>query len=78
MLDELRGEDEDAELVAALTYAAKARIGPFRPAPLRAEMASRDMARLGRRGFDYGLARRILGLPTAAEAEALLRRLRRA
>ncbi len=45
---------------AAWKLARKRRLGPYRPATVRAEHRNRDMAPLGRAGFDYELARSVI------------------
>jgi regulatory protein len=51
----------DGELVAAVTYAKRRRLGPFRLDPeVRADRRDRDLAALGRSGFPYAIARRIV------------------
>ena len=67
--------DPDAELAAALLYAGRRRIGPFR-AERDPAQRPRDLARLARAGFDAAVAHRALDLPPA-EAEALLLQARR-
>ena len=66
------GEDDAAarELLAALRYAKRRRLGPFRPED-RAARRERDLAALGRQGFDYEIARRVVDSddPQALEAE---------
>ncbi len=60
----------DHALRAALRYARRRRLGPFRPRE-RAERRDRDLAALGRQGFDYETARRVVDCddPDALEAE---------
>jgi regulatory protein len=60
----------DAELRAALRYARRRRLGPFRLEG-RAERRDRDLAALGRQGFDYETARRVIDCqdPAALEEE---------
>ena len=60
-------EDPAAELEAALLYAARRRIGPFRPVPDPAA-EPRDLARLARAGFSAEVAKHALGL-SRKEAE---------
>lgn len=56
--------DEDTEgtldHAAALALARRRRLGPFRPAAARAAMRDKDLASLGRAGFDYATARSII------------------
>lgn len=64
----LAEEAKEPELAAALAYARRRRLGPFRPAAERAERRERDLAALGRRGFSYEMALRVID---AADAETL-------
>ena len=59
------------DLAAALTYARRRRLGPFR-SEARAERRDRDLAALGRQGFDYETARRVIDCddPAALKADA--------
>ena len=59
----LRGlaeEQPDPELAAAIAYARRRRLGPWRPAETRAEHRTKDLAALGRAGFGYGTARKVV------------------
>jgi len=62
----------DRELLAALRYARRRRLGPYRLQD-RAERRDRDLATLGRQGFDYETARRIIDSEDPAALEAELR-----
>lgn len=68
-LARLRDEAAEPELAAALTFARKRRLGPYRPAGGRAQERERDLARLGRQGFGYGTARRVIDAEDLAELE---------
>jgi regulatory protein len=68
-------EDPAAELAAALLYARRRRIGPFRPEP-DPDLRPRDLARMARAGFTAAAANQALDLP-ADEAEALVAQARR-
>lgn len=61
LIDEaLAGEETPArDLAAAVTYAKRRRLGPFR-LDERAERRAKDLAALGRQGFDYETARRVV------------------
>lgn len=59
-LARLKEESSDPEVEAAIVYARKRRLGPFRHQDQRAEKRERDMAALGRKGFSYDLVRRII------------------
>lgn len=64
-LGEAAGEPE---LAAALTFARRRRLGPYRAAA-RAERRERDLAALGRQGFDLALARRVIDACDIGELE---------
>lgn len=55
--DETEGEPDRA---AALSYARKKRLGPFRPPDLREEHRAKDIQTLARAGFGWDLAREII------------------
>jgi regulatory protein len=59
---------DDPEIAAAVAYARRRRLGPFRPPGQREERRERDLAALSRRGFAPGLALRVID---AEDAEAL-------
>ncbi len=77
-------DDPAAELAAAVLYASRRRMGPFRPSPsepVSGEAADparrmRELGRLARAGFPATIAGRVLDLPPE-EAEALLLEARR-
>ncbi len=76
-LDGLREEAAEPELAAALGYARRRRLGPYRGDPgsaearaARAAMREKDLAALGRQGFGYGLARRVIETDDLSELEA--------
>ena len=67
-------DDPEAELAAALAYARRRRIGPFRQPPDAAQHV-RDLGRLARAGFAQPVAERALRMePGAAEAVVLAAR----
>jgi len=57
------------ELRAALRYARRRRLGPYRLDD-RAERRDRDLAALGRQGFDFETARRVIDCEDPARLEA--------
>jgi len=64
---------EDApepDLAAAIAYARRRRIGPYRARGDRAELRERDLAALARQGFDYDTARRVIEADSAEALEA--------
>lgn len=60
----------DPELTAALAFARRKRLGPYRPEAQRAERRERDLAALDRRGFDLEIARKIIDASDLAALEA--------
>jgi regulatory protein len=67
----------ETDVQAAVRFARRRRLGPFRPAKERAARRDRDLAALGRAGFSYEVARRVVDAPTSDTlgAEALARTL---
>ena len=70
----LREEAAEPELAAALAYARRRRLGPYRDPAARAgldekERREKDLAALGRQGFGYDLARRVIETGDLAELE---------
>jgi regulatory protein len=60
-LAELREREPDAELTAAVAYARRRRLGPFRvDEDERAERARKDLAAMARAGFGFAVARRVI------------------
>jgi regulatory protein len=68
-LERLGAEAAEPELAAALAYARRRRLGPFRSPAARASHRERDLAALGRQGFGYGLTRRVIDTGDLAELE---------
>ncbi len=68
----LRESSSDPETEAAIVYARKRRLGPFRHPDQRQEKRERDMAALGRKGFGYELVRRIIDAESPESLEDLL------
>lgn len=74
-LAKLREESAEPELAAALIYARKRRLGPYRVSTKdqgtedQETDRERALAALGRRGFSYDLARRIIEANSATELE---------
>lgn len=76
LIETALAEDENGgpgrELRAALRYARRRRLGPYRlerrPGE-RAERRERDLAALGRQGFDYETARRVVDSEDPGELE---------
>lgn len=63
--------DGGVDLAAAVNYARRRRIGPFGHPARRAVRRDRDLAALGRQGFAYDIARRVVDAPDAQAAESL-------
>ena len=59
-LIELTEETGTPDLIAAIALARRRRLGPFRPPELREANRTKDMAILGRAGFDYQTARQVV------------------
>lgn len=57
----------DLDLMAAWALAKKRRLGPYRPAEQRSERRRRDLAVLGRAGFDFDTARAVIDAPEEPE-----------
>jgi regulatory protein len=68
-LDEAAGGEENRALQAAISFARRRRLGPFRPPAQRAAMRQKDLAALARAGFSYAIAKRLLDGKTPEEAE---------
>jgi len=66
-LDALAETVKEPDLAAAANYARRRRLGPWRKAD-RAEYRARDLAALGRQGFGYEIAVRVVD---AADGDAL-------
>jgi len=68
----LRDEAPEPDLAAAIAYARRRRIGPYRAAGERETSRERDLAALARQGFDYDTARRVIDAEDADALEAEL------
>ena len=60
----------EPELAAALAFARRRRIGPFRSESIRATHRDKDLAALGRQGFSIHLARRVIDAEDLEQLEA--------
>jgi regulatory protein len=65
----LSDETPEPDLAAAIAYARRRRIGPWRKDNDRDERRERDLAALARQGFDYDTARRVIEAESAAALE---------
>lgn len=66
------GEDENAELRAAATLAARRKLGPYRTGARDAATMKRDLAALARGGFSYAVARTVAAACSPETLAALL------
>jgi regulatory protein len=71
-LEALAAENPLPDLTAAAAFARRRRLGPFRPEAARAQARARDLATLGRRGFDYQTARQVVDADSPEALEASL------
>ncbi len=60
LIDEVAPPDASADLTAAARYARKRRLGPYLEPAERRDRRQRDLASLGRAGFTFDIARRIV------------------
>lgn len=69
--------DDHLELLSALAYARKRKIGPFRQRLLKktAELKDREQMILARRGFSFTISKEVLSM-THAEAEECINKIR--
>ena len=62
--------ETDSELAAAIAFARRRGLGPFRREPAqRAARRARDLAAMGRKGFDQQTARRVIDCADPSELE---------
>jgi regulatory protein len=73
LVERALGRLETGDLAAAAALARRRRLGPWRPAAARREYRDRDMAVLGRAGFDYATTRAVLDAADPEAVEELLR-----
>lgn len=65
-----QGEDVNPDLTAAVAYARRRRLGPYRLDPAaRAERREKDMAALARQGFSPDIALKVIDAEDLAELE---------
>ncbi|MBN1337259.1 MAG: RecX family transcriptional regulator [Deltaproteobacteria bacterium] len=72
-LDALADGEVDPDLSAAIALARRRRLGPYRDPGQRAIRRDRDLAALGRAGFGWALAVRVIDAPSVESLGALLR-----
>ena len=68
-LKKLIDEDQNLEFTAAVTFARKRRIGPFRADDNRAELREKDLAAMVRTGFNYDMAQKVIEAEITEELE---------
>lgn len=68
-LEGLKEDHGDADLAAAIAYARRRRIGPYRPQYVDDKGLQKELAALARSGFSYGIAKRIVMAQTVEEIE---------
>lgn len=69
-LDSLQDEiGAETDLAGAVNYAKRRRLGPWRSPERRSDNRERDMAALGRQGYSYDIAKRIVDAPDVATLE---------
>lgn len=68
-LADLGEEEADPELAAAVAFARRRRLGPWRRATDREAWRAKDLAAMGRAGFGYRAARAVLEAEDPAELE---------
>ena len=66
-------EPENDDVAAAVAYARRRRLGPWRKPDEREERHDRDMAALARKGYRLELCRRVIEAPDTFAAEELAR-----
>lgn len=59
-VDLIQEESTNPDLEAAISYARRRRMGPYRLEEAREERRDRDLAALGRQGFSYAIAERVI------------------
>lgn len=72
VLADLEEDTPNAEVAAAVQFARRRRLGPFRQRPPADNQRERDMAALARAGFGYGLATKVIDAETVTAAEDLV------
>ena len=70
-LESLSEDQSEPDFAAAVAFARRRRLGPFRVKD-RVAFRDRDLAALGRAGFSYDIARRVLAAETVETLEAAL------
>ncbi|MBN33202.1 MAG: regulator [Rhodospirillaceae bacterium] len=69
-------EPDNSDIAAAISYARRRRMGPYRTGDDREERRERDMAALARKGFGLDLTRRVIDAEDEEALEELLAEVR--
>ncbi len=72
-LEEEIGTDRDLDLHAALRYAKRRRLGPYRESAKRVERRDKDIAALARTGFSIDIALKVIDADDLTELEEVTR-----
>jgi regulatory protein len=72
-IDKIAADDPEMEFAAALKFALRRRIGPFRVRPVREDTADRELAVMARAGFARDTVERVLSMDSGAVEAAQLR-----
>lgn len=70
-IDALRETGGDPDIAAAIAFARRRRLGPYRRAPLDDEGRLRELGALARAGFSRAVAETVLNCATQEDVEAL-------
>jgi len=68
-IDLIREESSNPDLEAAISYARRRRLGPYRTDDKREERRDKDLAALGRKGFSFAIAERVILADDITELE---------
>lgn len=71
-LEALQVDAGDMDLVAAINFVRRRRLGPFRTSNVRQNSYEKDLASLGRAGFGFGVAQRVLAVDSVEALDSLL------
>ncbi|WP_204247842.1 regulatory protein RecX [Kiloniella litopenaei] len=69
-IDLIREESSNPDLEAAISYARRRRLGPYRTDDKREERRDKDLAALGRKGFSFAIAERVILADDIEELES--------
>ncbi len=72
ILKRVRDELLDPDLYAAVAFARRRRLGPYKAPDTRQEFRDNDLAKLARAGFNYEIARMIVDTKSQKELEIML------